>query len=110
MYTTYSSQVPQSNRVSIGIDTRNENPANSVRYYFTDPCEIQFMFSVALIGNTASAEFAPLLSWLQDKQPSIALATSAATEVKRLRLIGDRYQIRERATVAALDLLRRHLG
>ena len=77
MYTTYSSQVPQSNRVSIGIDTRNKNPANSVRYYFTDPCEIQFMFSVALIGNTASAEFAPLLSWLQDKQPSIALATSA---------------------------------
>ncbi|NRA96668.1 MAG: competence/damage-inducible protein A [Planctomycetes bacterium] len=40
----------------------------------------------------------------------IALASADGTDVRRLRLIGDRMQIRERAAAAALDLLRKRLS
>ena len=39
----------------------------------------------------------------------IALATVAGTEIRRLELTGDRLQVRERASTAALDWLRRTL-
>ncbi len=39
----------------------------------------------------------------------VALSSDSGTEVRRLSLLGDRTQIRERAAVAALDMLRRHL-
>ncbi|MEE2713898.1 MAG: CinA family nicotinamide mononucleotide deamidase-related protein [Planctomycetota bacterium] len=39
----------------------------------------------------------------------VALASEDGTDVRRLRLVGDRVQIRERAAAAALDLLRKWL-
>lgn len=39
----------------------------------------------------------------------VGLATADGTEVRRLDLVGDRSQIRERASTAALDWLRRYL-